>query len=116
MGEFMLVLLHAATNTHILHLRSRSYAEHQALGEFYQSLPDLVDALIESVQGKTGELIDYPNMYYPPESTGKEELQMLSDYVVENRHLLPQDSEIQNTVDEIQSQINSTLYKLRFLA
>ena len=115
MGEFMMVLLHAATNTHILHLQSRSYAEHQALGTFYQELPDLVDALIESIQGKTGDIIEYPTEYYAPAPTGLEELEELSEYVVGNRNLLPQDSEIQNQVDEIQSLINSTLYKLRFL-
>jgi hypothetical protein len=31
-----------------------------ALGEFYQALPDLVDAVVEATQGRYGELIDYP--------------------------------------------------------
>jgi len=117
LGEFILTLLHAATNTHILHLRSRSFSEHMALGEFYQVLPDLVDAVVEAIQGRYGTLVDYPASYYVPASTGLEELQNLKDYVDANRHNpdVPQDSEIQNLIDEIASQIDSTLYKLTFL-
>jgi len=33
MGDFILTLLHAATNTHILHWQTKSFAEHMALGE-----------------------------------------------------------------------------------
>ena len=40
-GDFFLTLLHSATNTHILHLQSRSYSEHKALGEFYEEIVDL---------------------------------------------------------------------------
>ena len=117
LGEFILTLLHASTNTHILHLRSKSFSEHSALGEFYQALPDLVDAVVEALQGRYGQLINYPVQYYAPASTGLEELEMLKDYVDEERHKegIPQDSEIQNLIDEIASQIDSTLYKLRFL-
>ena len=117
MGEFILTLLHAATNTHILHLRSRSFSEHSALGEFYQALPDLVDAVVEATQGRYGELIDYPVSYYPPNQTGLEELTDLKDYVDQTRRTadVPQDSEIQNAIDEIASLIDSTLYKLTFL-
>jgi hypothetical protein len=46
-----------------------------------------------------------------------EELQQLRDYVEEERKgpEIPQDSEIQNSIDEIASLIDSTLYKLTFL-
>ena len=117
MGEFILTLLHAATNTHILHWQTKSFAEHMALNEFYQALPELIDAVVEATQGRTGKIIDYPVQYYAPAATGLEELEMLKDYVDEERHKegIPQDSEIQNLIDEIASQIDSTLYKLRFL-
>lgn len=115
MGEFILTLLHAATNTHILHLRSNSYAEHMALGAFYEALPGLVDVLAESIQGLNQELIDYPADYYAPADTALQELTDLSEYVKENRKALPQDSEIQNSVDAIEELINSTIYKLKFL-
>jgi hypothetical protein len=114
-GEFILTLLHAATNTHILHLQTKSYAEHMALGAFYAELPDLIDAVVESIQGLTGEIIEYPEMYYHPAETGKQELEELAEFVKENRQVLPPDSEIQNDLDAIATLINTTLYKLRFL-
>lgn len=115
-GEFILTLLHAATNTHLLHLKSKSYAEHMALGAFYEELPDLVDALAESIQGLTQQIIEYPADYYAPSDTALQELMDLMEYVKENRKYLPDDSEIQNQVDTIADLINSTAYKLKFLA
>jgi hypothetical protein len=114
-GDFFLTLLHAATNTHILHLQTTSYAEHVALGEFYTELPELVDTVIESIQGRYGQIIQYPQDYFVPSNSGLEELEALKTYVEQNRQFLPQDSEIQNDVDAISSLINSTIYKLKFL-
>jgi hypothetical protein len=113
-GEVILTLLHSATNTHILHWQSKSYAEHKALGTFYEELPDLVDQLVEAIQGHFDTTLQFPATYHVPASTGKRELHELSEYFEENRKLLPQQSEIQNLCDEIQQLIDSTLYLLRF--
>jgi len=115
MAEFVLMMLHAVTNTHLLHLRSRSYSEHQALGAFYPALEELVDGLAESMQGKYMTLLEYSDEYVPPQDTALEELESISDYVQETRMELPQDTEIQNQIDEIQALVNSTIYKLTFL-
>jgi hypothetical protein len=114
MGSFYLTLLHAATNTHILHLQTRSYSEHQALGTFYDELVELVDGLIESCQGKHG-IVQYPVEYAKPAETGLLELTRLSAYVTANRMVIGSDSELQNEVDSIMNLINSTIYKLTFL-
>lgn len=113
-GSFFLTLLHSATNTHILHLQSRSFSEHQALSNFYDEIVDLVDGLIESLQGKIG-IIQYPVEYKKPADSGLLELQFLSDYVTVNRLVIGSDSELQNEVDTILNLINSTIYKLKFL-
>jgi DNA-binding ferritin-like protein len=115
MGEFIISLLHAATNTHILHWQTKSFAEHMALGEFYEAMPDLIDALVEATQGVTGEIIQFPADYYPPAEDGLTELLELREFFVENRDVMPKDREIQNLLDGIGDQIDSTLYKLRFL-
>ena len=109
----MLTLLHSATNTHILHLQSRSYSEHQALGSFYEEIVELTDSLIEAYQGKNG-LVEYPFEYTKPMSALLE-LTNLSKYVAVNRAIVGSDSELQNMVDEIASLIDSTIYKLTFL-
>ena len=113
-AEFLLTLLHASTNTHLLHWTTKSYAEHKALGEFYSELPELVDQLAEAMMGKFDATPTFPVTYYAPAASGKEELQALKDYVMQGRQSLPQDSEIQNLVDEIAQSIDQTLYLLRF--
>ena len=113
-GELILTLLHSATNTHILHWQTNSYAQHKALGTFYDELPERVDSLVEAIQGKYEITLEYPATYHVPAANGKEELQDLSDYFQEKRQFLPQDTEIQNIADEIQQLIDSTLYLLRF--
>jgi hypothetical protein len=113
-GSFFITLLHAATNTHILHLQSKSFSEHSALGSFYEELVELTDGLIESYQGKHG-LVQYPVEYAKPASTGLLELTSLSAYVTINRNVIGNDSELQNEIDSIMNLINSTIYKLTFL-
>ncbi len=113
-AEFVQTLLHAATNAHILHWQSKSYAEHVALGEFYSELPELVDQLAEAIMGRYDMTFEFKNSYYTPAKTGKAELQSLKDYVQDERKQIPQDSEIQNLTDEIAQLIDKTLYLLRF--
>lgn len=114
-GEFFMTLLHSATNTHILHLQSRSFSQHMALGSFYDGIVELVDSLIEAYQGKHQTIVQYPNTYYPPVDDALAELSALSAYVVANRSVVGSDTELQNITDEIQALIDSTIYKLTFL-
>jgi Family of unknown function (DUF5856) len=53
-GDFILFLFDARSVAHALHLRTDSHAEHSALNDFYDALPDLVDSLAESYQGLCG--------------------------------------------------------------
>ena len=114
--EFAATLLNSATIAHFMHLQSKSYAAHMALGSFYEALPDLVDAVVEQCQGKNGIIEDYPEQ--PVMGCGEPVafLTWLKGYVEETRVDLDQSSEVQNSVDEIASEIDSTLYKLRFLS
>lgn len=114
-GDFILTILHTVTNTHILHWQTKSYAEHVALGEFYDSLSDLVDTLVESMQGKYQTILTFPATYHAPSPTALEELQAFGQYFAQGRQSLPQDTEIQNLCDEIAALIDQTTYKLTFL-
>lgn len=116
MSEFICHLLHCVKVTHVLHLRTRSYAAHMALGAFYEELDDLADGLAESFQGKFGRLIEYEDIDSNYSDSPLEYLLSLSEYVHVARGDLPEDSELQNEVDTIQNLINSTIYKLRFLS
>lgn len=114
--DMVMCLLHSVTNAHILHLSTQSYAAHKALENYYEEIGDLVDGFVESFQGKYGLLTNYRNTYQLPEEPVSY-LMYLKDEVARLRlnQNFPQDSELQNIVDEIADLINSTLYKLRFL-
>ena len=114
--QFVMCLLHSVTNSHILHLSTNSYAAHQALGNFYEEIGDLVDSFVEAFQGKYGLLTDYKSDYAVP-SNPIDYMNYLKAEVEKLRRepKFPQDSELQNEVDNIANLINSTLYKLRFL-
>lgn len=117
LGEIMFDLLHSATVAHIMHLQSESFAEHMALGEYYEAIPDLVDALIEAWQGKNQQILrgygDYEESYEGTKPL--EYLQNLRDEFAASRELIGVDTELQNLADAIADQIDSTMYKLRFL-
>lgn len=114
MSEFLAALLHSSTVTHFLHWSTTSYAKHQALGEFYQGIIELTDKLAEAYMGKYEQVKKFPEEFHGAKEPVKY-LEGLKDFVQECREDLPQDSELQNIVDEIADLINSTLYKLRFL-
>jgi hypothetical protein len=111
---FLATLLHSATNTHFFHFTTDSYAKHKALAKYYEGIVDLVDQLAESYMGKYGKLTAFPSVYHQPKDPIKY-MESLQNFVADARQDLPQDSELQNVIDEIADLINSTTYKLKFL-
>ena len=117
--DFTMCLLNSVTTGHILHLSSRSYSQHKALEAFYTAIGDHVDDFVEAFQGKYGLLTKYPAIAALfPEQDPVTYLTYLGDEVAMLRKAndFPQDSELQNITDEIVQLIDSTLYKLKFLA
>jgi len=116
--QFVMCLLHSVTNAHILHFQSLSYSQHMALGAYYDEVSDLVDGFVEAFQGKYGLLTKYQSDYQLPDNNPVTYLTYLKEEVATLRRAsgFPQDSELQNEVDTIANLINSTLYKLQFLA
>ena len=115
-AQFVAVLLHSGTITHMQHLATKSYAQHVALGEYYNAIIELADTYAEAYTGAYQQIpiTAYSNDFSvtkDPEAY----LQMIKRYVDAHRKDLPDDSALQNIVDEIVGQIDSTLYKLRFL-
>ena len=112
---FVATLLHSATNTHFFHFTTDSYSRHKALQKYYETIPDLVDDFAESYQGEYGLITEYPSDRHNA-TDPKLYMDRLADFVSEIRTVLPKDTPLQNTVDEIASLINSTRYKLKFLS
>ena len=111
---FLATLLHSATNTHFFHWSTDSFSKHMALGEYYDGIVDLTDQFAESYMGKYGKFTAFPSVYHQPKDPVRY-LESLQNFVKEARQDLPQDSELQNIIDEIADLINTTAYKLKFL-
>jgi hypothetical protein len=107
-------MLHSATNTHFFHWSTDSYAKHKALAKYYDSIVDLTDTFAESYMGKYGKFTSFPSVYHQPKDPIRY-MESLQSFVKEARQDLPQDSELQNIIDEIADLINTTTYKLKFL-
>ena len=50
-GAFFVKMLAVRDQGHIFHWQTRSFAQHQAFGDFYEDYLDFVDALAESIMG-----------------------------------------------------------------
>ena len=114
MALFAATLLHSATNTHFFHWSTNSYAQHKALGNYYDEIVELTDDLVEAYMGCYSQLKTFPSVYHQPKDAVKY-LESLKNFVDEARKDLPQETQLQNIIDEIAQLIDSTLYKLRFL-
>jgi len=114
--QFISTLFASRTQAHIFHLQTTSFAQHKALNKYYDGIIDLIDPFIESYQGKYGIIRGYssPASFREDDDTIKY-FEGLVKYVELTRERLPQDSYLQNQVDEIVALIESTVYKLKYL-
>lgn len=111
MAMFAATLLHSATNTHFFHWSTDSFAKHMALGEYYDEIVELTDSFVESYMGKYQKITKFPSVYHQPKDP-VQYLKSLQSFVADARQDLPQDTELQNIIDEIADLINTTTYKL----
>ena len=113
-------LFHSRIQVHAFHLQTNSknsFAEHMALGGFYEEIGDLTDGLVESYQGKHEILTGYES---PKLEDYKNVEQLIAyfkglDAEIEKDRKNVKESYLQNQIDTIQELVYSTLYKLRFL-
>ena len=113
-ATFVSVLFHSGTNAHFMHLQTPSFSAHSALNDYYHQIIDLTDAWAEAYQGSYEIIRDYPNTFHADTDPTKY-LTKIKEFVKDYRVHLPEDTQLQNLVDEIAALIDSTLYKLRFL-
>lgn len=104
--------------THLAHWRTKSFAQHQALGSFYDGVIDLIDKLVEANMGAAGKVV--PEFDVPELKPVKDILKHLSEEVAwidENRSEIASNiPALENIVDEITGLYLSTIYKLKQLS
>lgn len=116
-GEFAAMVFVGRDMAHRAHWKTRSYAEHMALGEFYDKVVGLLDSFVEAYQGRFNELIDVPLADNEFEGEIADVLEQQMAWIEDNREAIaPRDeTALHNQLDEVVALYQKTLYKLRFL-
>lgn len=118
-AEFVMRCFHARTAAHVLHLKSQgpgSFAEHKALGEFYDCIVGLIDGFAEMYQGEYMEILPLTNVdgyRTPPNALSL--ITGMTKWIKSNRENICDSSECQSVIDDILALTHSTAYKLKFL-
>ena len=121
--EFVSYTMSFLNNIQVFHWQTQSYSEHEALGEYYESLTLLNDKFVESWQGNQNTRLKFSEgpysleNYFSKEETKnkilefKKQVTTMSGYVAE----LNQSNEfddIENILEEISETNSRTLYLL----
>lgn len=108
-------VFYARNLAHWAHWRTKSYAQHQALGGFYDDVIDALDELIEAHQAVHGLVGDIP----APAAKGSEILPVLrSDaaWIEQNHEKICEDNRaIANLIDGVTGVYLKAIYKLENL-
>ena len=99
------------------HLRTAKYGKHKALAEFYEEMPEKVDALIEAWMGANGKKVGaFQNVLSSSNMNTLKYLVELKKVCKEGRALMGENDELNSLLDDIINHINSALYKVKELS
>lgn len=117
-AEFIGCMFLARDVAHSVHLNTRNFAKHKALGGFYDDVIDLADKFAEAYQGRHG-LIGPISLHSARKTSNI--VEFLEDSLKEIEEMRykvcdKSDTALQNIIDEIVELYLTTLYKLKFLA
>jgi len=112
--EFVSYTLQDRDLAHIAHWKTTSYAEHKALNEFYDTVLELIDGFVEQYQGYYGDRMEIERCEGMPIYSIDKQLERSMEWIESNRYEICEKDEtpLQNTIDEIVRQYQSTLYML----
>ena len=99
----------------VWHQQTTSFSEHKALQKFYENIIDLMDTLSESYAGIYGRLEDYDVHDLPNWTSTEDTISYYRNcymWLQDERKTAPQDSWIQNQLDEVAQLLGQTLYRL----
>lgn len=112
--EYFGTLQQSVLDTWREHLKTSKHNIHVILNDFYEDMPEKVDALIEAWMSHNGKVEDYKNTLEPKDMDPIAYLEQLRTFTKEGRELM-KETELESLVDDILSLIDSTLYKLKEL-
>ena len=113
-GVLFSKLFEARNFAHKAHLATKSYAQHKALGSFYEDVLGFTDSLIETYQGQYGlQKIEF-SAVKDADVIGY--FEDLGKFLIEGHSAIDKkDTHLHNILDEITGLTYQTLYKLKNL-
>jgi gas vesicle protein len=116
-GRYVAMLFLAREIAHRIHLKTRSFAEHMALNDFYHEIVENADAFAESYQGCYDELLNIPMLSNEYRGDIVKVLEQIKQWIEANREAITPRSNtaLHNLIDEAVDTFDTALYKLRFL-
>lgn len=108
-------LLMAQRCAHVHHWKTKSFAQHLALGELYDKLTDFADELAEMFMGKYGQdalTVAQSDPNHFDERDPVLFIQQLSAILSEIESQVPSDGFILNKYQELQAAVAAVKYKL----
>jgi hypothetical protein len=120
--QFFSKLFESREMAHIYHLQVKgdqgSYATHEALGDYYEEIVEILDDTIEVYQGQYG-LVDGYDVIDTSDTKSKEPLayfEELAEYIKHGKKCISdEDTHIHSLLDDVVCLIYKTIYKLKFL-
>jgi DNA-binding ferritin-like protein len=102
------------TQYHIWHLQTKEYAEHMAIGDFYEGLNEKLDSIAEHFIGTGGNISvsegqEFSN-YSKSNVLGR--LEEFGEFVNMVNNSLEGKNQLKVVLDEIEGCVSQTLYKL----
>ena len=100
------------------HWQTKSYSEHEALGEYYTKFNDLNDRLVETYQGKTGQRINFSAelrpgiMNYADKEIVKSEVNKQADRINEAYKLIEGQIDLESILEDMQEATSQLSYHL----
>lgn len=120
--QFFSKLFESREMAHVYHLQVKgdqgSYATHEALGDYYEDIIEILDDTIEVYQGQYGiidgyETIDTSNTKSKDPLTYFEEL---AEYIKHGKKCISEeDTHLHSMIDDVVCLIYKTIYKLKFM-
>ena len=117
MNEFITRSLHLVTVAHMMHLSTKSYSQHKALGSFYSDLDSKVDAVAEAWMGENELEFDTFTIDVPKPNDAIKIITEYCNLCHEMAKQLDVDEYgyIINMIQDIEALNYSTIYKLKNL-
>ena len=100
------------------HWQTKSYAEHEALGEYYTKFNELNDRLVETYQGKIDERINFSAelrpgiMNYADKEIVKSEVNKQADRINEAYKLIEGQIDLESILEDMQEATSQLSYHL----